>query len=71
MSTSTTPISSLPSAIVAGVRIVRTDGRRGTVSRIIAQDGALGGLVEVRWDGQKRPSRSNGFEAGRDIRLEA
>lgn len=42
--------------------IRKADGRRGTVVRVIASDGALGGLVEVRWDGQ-RVSRSAGFEA--------
>jgi len=61
--------TTLNPAIVAGSRIVRKDGRTGSVTRIIAPDGALGGLVEVRWDGQRRPSRSNGFEAGRDISL--
>ena len=40
-----------------------SDGRVGTVSRVIATDGALGGLVEVIWDGQRRPSRRAGFEA--------
>ena len=48
----------------------KADGRRGEVVRVIASDGALGGLVEVRWDGQ-RLSRSAGFEPVSGLVVEA
>jgi hypothetical protein len=42
-------------------------GKVGTVTRVVTRNGLLGGLAEVRWDGQ-RLSRSAGFQAGRDLR---
>jgi len=47
------------------VRHIAT-GATGTVTRVISAGGALGGLVEVRWDGRKL-SRSAGFEATRNL----
>lgn len=69
MNSSTTSPTNLNPSIVAGSRVERTDGRVGTVTRIIATEGNLGGLVEVRWDGERRPSRTSGFEAGNNITL--
>jgi hypothetical protein len=56
------------SGLTAGTRVTgdattRSFGRTGTVTRVIDADGVLGGIVEVRWDGERRPSRSAGFEA--------
>lgn len=48
------------------VLIIAT-GRAGTVTRVIDRDGAIGGLVEVRRDGERRPRPGAGFEAGRDL----
>lgn len=42
-------------------------GKVGTVVRVISRTGELGGIAEVRWDGQ-RLSRTAGFVAGRDLR---
>lgn len=54
----------------SGARVERiSDLRRGTVTRVIDTEGALGGLVEVRWDGQRRASRSAGFEPVDGLRL--
>jgi hypothetical protein len=52
----------LPSSFRAGARVESRHfaGRLGTITRVIDADGELGGLVEVRWDGQ-RVSRSAGF----------
>lgn len=52
---------------VSGNAQTRSFGRLGTVTRVIDADGELGGLVEIRWDGERRPSRSAGFEAVRDL----
>lgn len=53
---------------VEGDATSRSFGRKGTVTRVIDADGARGGLVEVRWDGEKRPSRSAGFEFAEALR---
>ena len=42
-------------------------GRLGTITRVIDADGAIGGLVEVRWDGQRTPSRSAGFFSASEL----
>lgn len=49
---------------VKGDATTRSFGRIGTVTRVIASDGARGGVFEVRWDGEQRPSRKAGFELG-------
>jgi hypothetical protein len=52
-----------------GARVARkSDGRVGTVTRVIDAGGAIAGLVEVRWDGERRPSRSAGFRSGDELR---
>jgi hypothetical protein len=60
----------LPAGLTPGARVARTDGRgrQGTITRVIATEGVLAGLVEVRWDGDKRPSRSAGFFSGDEVR---
>ncbi len=58
----------LPAGLVPGARVVRTDGRTGTITRVIDAGGAIAGLVEVRWDGERRPSRSAGFFSGDEVR---
>jgi hypothetical protein len=62
-------ITALDPRIVVGARVSRlVDGRVGTVTRVLDREGARSGLVEIRWDGQIRPSRSAGFELGDEIR---
>jgi hypothetical protein len=62
-------ILALDPAIVVGARVSRLlDGRVGTVTRVLDREGVRSGLVEIRWDGQTRPSRSSGFELGDEIR---
>lgn len=58
----------LPSSFRAGARVESRQfaGRLGTITRVIDADGELGGLVEVRWDGQ-RVSRSAGFFSPTEI----
>ena len=60
----------LPSSFVAGARVVRPTIPTvvGTITRVIDAEGALGGLVEVRWDG-RRVSRSAGFFSPQEIRV--
>jgi len=59
----------LPAGLIPGARVVRvTGGRAGTITRVIDAGGALAGLVEVRWDGDRRPSRSAGFFSGDEVR---
>lgn len=53
---------------VTGDNTTRSFGRVGTVTRVIDADGALGGLVEVRWDGERRPSRQAGFEGANALK---
>lgn len=61
----------LPSGFVPGARVVaKITGRAGTITRVIDRSGFMAGLVEVRWDGQRRPSRSAGFFGGVELRLE-
>src|SRR5262245_52372675 len=43
-------------------------GREGTVTRVIDRDGAIGGVVEVRWDGERRPRSGAGFYGGNELR---
>lgn len=67
--TSTT-YRALPARLVPGARVERIVGapRLGTITRVIAGEGVLAGLVEVRWDGERRPSRSAGFWSGDEVR---
>lgn len=59
----------LPAGLVPGARVERIgSGRTGTITRVIDAGGARSGIVEVRWDGQRRPSRSAGFELGDEVR---
>lgn len=60
----------LPAGLVPGARVERIVGapRTGTITRVIDQGGALAGIVEVRWDGQRQPSRSAGFYSGDEVR---
>jgi hypothetical protein len=58
-------------SITTGSRVShQPTGRVGTVTRVITRDGLLGGIAEVRWDGQ-RLSRSAGFFPGQELRPEA
>jgi len=71
----TTATTTLHPAIVVGSRIamdIPSYGitKHGTVTRVLDREGARGGLVEVRWDGEKRPRRGAGFELGDTIRPE-
>lgn len=69
MNTNTpTPTTHLHPAIVAGSRVRRNfDLREGVVTRVLDTSGARSGLIEVRWDGQRKPSRSAGFELGDEV----
>ena len=60
----------LPAGLVPGARVERVVGaaRTGTITRVIAGEGVLAGLVEVKWDGERRPSRSAGFWSGDEVR---
>jgi len=42
-------------------------GHEGVVTRVIDTSGARGGLAEVRFDFQKRVSRSAGFQFGDEL----
>lgn len=67
MSTSTTTTNLHPS-IVPGARVRRTrDSREGVVTRVLDRSGLYGGLVEVRWDGERRPNPRAGFELGEKV----
>jgi hypothetical protein len=63
--------TSLPADFQVGaqVRSLHFSGRRGTIVRIVASEGELGGLVEVKWDDQKRVSRSAGFFSPREVEV--
>lgn len=69
-STTSTTYRALPVGLVPGARVERIVGasRLGTITRVIAGEGVLAGLVEVRWDGERRPSRSAGFWSGDEVR---
>ena len=60
----------LPPSFRAGARVESRQfaGRLGTITRVIDASGELGGLVEVRWDGQ-RVSRSAGFFSPSEIKV--
>ena len=60
--------SYLPTTFRAGARVQSQAGRLGTITRVIDSEGQLGGLVEVRWDGQ-RVSRSAGFFSPQEIKV--
>lgn len=66
------PWRPLPSGFIAGARVVRSalPARAGTITRIIDHGGSLAGLVEVRWDGDARPSRSAGFFSPDELTLQ-
>jgi len=60
--------------LTAGTRVqgdatTRSFGRQGTVTRVLDTDGARGGLVEVRWDGERRAHPSAGFELADTLEL--
>lgn len=62
----------LPATFVVGARVVAlANDRRGTITRVIDGSGHMAGLVEVRWDGQRRASRSAGFFGGIELRLDS
>lgn len=60
----------LSSSFRPGARVesLHFAGRIGSVTRIIDTEGELGGLVEVRWDGQ-RVSRSAGFFSPSEVKV--
>ena len=69
MENSTSTWRPLPAGLTPGARVASLgSGRTGTVTRVIDAGGARSGIVEVRWDGQSRPSRSAGFALGDEVR---
>jgi hypothetical protein len=64
-----TPTNTQAKGLVPGARVahILVGRKTGTITRVIDADGALGGLVEVRWDGQ-RLSRSAGFFGANEVR---